>query len=317
MNTSDKNGKQQEFITLRAKGNSYDKVAKKLHISRGTAVNWGHQFESEINDLQKIEREKLYESFKMHKDFINDFHDLFDIIKKDLIRNKKVLQDVSSFKVENYDKIEWTIEELEKTDLSAYQNASDILTGLFKEKEIAVVLNSESQNIKEDGSYANPLLKRAEQLGSLRDKQDIEETVQTFIVRINESIEEFRFYHTMVFAIASLVSAQIKTTIEDAFMLTNSLEFVNMALDKFILYHFYFKRFSKDSPEKHYYIQTENIKVKQEVEIFGNIIKDTAPGELEDSNPTEIIKLVIEEFEKERKGAEKSELPINEEINIL
>ena len=59
--------KQIEFIRLRASGLSYDAISKKLHISKGTAVNWGHELESEIAALKSEGLEELFINYGMVK----------------------------------------------------------------------------------------------------------------------------------------------------------------------------------------------------------------------------------------------------------
>lgn len=46
------NAKQREFITLRADGLSYDKIAAKLKTAKGTLIQWSKLFQDEIEDLK-------------------------------------------------------------------------------------------------------------------------------------------------------------------------------------------------------------------------------------------------------------------------
>lgn len=41
----DKTDKQQQFIELRAKGNSFDNIVKKLKVSKGTLISWSKNFD--------------------------------------------------------------------------------------------------------------------------------------------------------------------------------------------------------------------------------------------------------------------------------
>ena len=55
----------ERFIKLRANGESYDKIAKKLSINRNTAIEWGKQFNKEIANMKSIRLENLIEQFAL------------------------------------------------------------------------------------------------------------------------------------------------------------------------------------------------------------------------------------------------------------
>ena len=48
-----KNDKKDQFVELRAKSNSYDSIAKKIGVSRGTLINWSHDLQLDIKKLSK------------------------------------------------------------------------------------------------------------------------------------------------------------------------------------------------------------------------------------------------------------------------
>ena len=56
------------FIHLRAKGNSYTRIAKELGVSKGTLVNWNTELEAEIAQVRSIELEALQEEFFLLKE---------------------------------------------------------------------------------------------------------------------------------------------------------------------------------------------------------------------------------------------------------
>jgi len=56
------------FIHLRAKGNSYARIAKELGISKGTLVNWNTELQAEITQARSIELEALQEEFFLLKE---------------------------------------------------------------------------------------------------------------------------------------------------------------------------------------------------------------------------------------------------------
>jgi len=55
----------ERFIKLRANGESYDKIAKKLSISRNTAIEWGKKFSKEIANMKSIRLEGLIEQYAL------------------------------------------------------------------------------------------------------------------------------------------------------------------------------------------------------------------------------------------------------------
>lgn len=75
----------ERFITLRAQGYSFDKLAKELGKSKQTLVNWSKEFEEEIANLKSIEIEALNERFflsKQHK--IQAFGEILSKLKTEI-----------------------------------------------------------------------------------------------------------------------------------------------------------------------------------------------------------------------------------------
>lgn len=58
----------QKFITLRAQGYSFDKIARQMKKTKATLVNWAKEFEEEINNLKALELEALYEKHYLLKE---------------------------------------------------------------------------------------------------------------------------------------------------------------------------------------------------------------------------------------------------------
>jgi hypothetical protein len=70
-NETDDIGKEEQksrFIHLRAKGNSYARIAKDLGVSKGTLVNWSAEQETEIAQARNVELEALQEEFFLLKE---------------------------------------------------------------------------------------------------------------------------------------------------------------------------------------------------------------------------------------------------------
>lgn len=62
-----KTDKQQGFIELRAKGNSFDTIAKQLEVSKGTLINWSRDLEDEIQNYSALELDALKEKYLISK----------------------------------------------------------------------------------------------------------------------------------------------------------------------------------------------------------------------------------------------------------
>ena len=58
----------ERFIELRAKGWSYDKIAKELKTAKQTLIDWSKELEEEIANSKALELEALYEKFYLAKE---------------------------------------------------------------------------------------------------------------------------------------------------------------------------------------------------------------------------------------------------------
>lgn len=72
------NSKQMEFITLRADGLSFDKIAKQLKISKATLIQWSKLFEDNIKELQ------FYAMVEIKKSFSHSVKSRYEILLKQL-----------------------------------------------------------------------------------------------------------------------------------------------------------------------------------------------------------------------------------------
>lgn len=72
------NNKQMEFITLRADGLSFDKIAKQLKISKATLIQWSKLFEDNIKELQ------FYAMVEIKKSFSHSVKSRYEILLKQL-----------------------------------------------------------------------------------------------------------------------------------------------------------------------------------------------------------------------------------------
>jgi hypothetical protein len=70
-NETDDLGKEEQkswFIQLRAKGNSFAKIAKELKVSKGTLSNWSQELEEQIAQAKVMELEALQEEYFLLKE---------------------------------------------------------------------------------------------------------------------------------------------------------------------------------------------------------------------------------------------------------
>lgn len=88
----------EKFIELRAKGYSFDKIAKELGRAKQTLIDWSKELEEEIANLKALELEALYEKYYLHKENrLQTFGELLGKIKKEI--EKRNLSDVSTEKL--------------------------------------------------------------------------------------------------------------------------------------------------------------------------------------------------------------------------
>ena len=60
--------KQLQFIEMRAKGNSFDRIAKKLEVNKKTLIEWSKVNHKEIRTLANLEKDALFESYKLNRE---------------------------------------------------------------------------------------------------------------------------------------------------------------------------------------------------------------------------------------------------------
>ena len=97
--------RKEKFIELRAKGWSFDKIAKSLKISKVTLVGWSKEYEEEISNLKALELEALYEKYYLLKEHrISNFGKVLKKVKDEL--DKRNFKDVQTDKlIEIYNKM--------------------------------------------------------------------------------------------------------------------------------------------------------------------------------------------------------------------
>lgn len=88
----------QKFVELRARGYSYDKIAKELGKAKQTLIDWGAELRYEIANLKAVELEELYTKYFMLKENrLQTFGELLAKIKQEAV--KRDLSDLPTEKL--------------------------------------------------------------------------------------------------------------------------------------------------------------------------------------------------------------------------
>ena len=88
----------ERFIELRAKGWSFDKIAKELGKAKQTLIDWGKELQDEIANRKALELEALYESYYlMRENRLQTFGAMITKIKKEV--DRRDLSDVPTDKL--------------------------------------------------------------------------------------------------------------------------------------------------------------------------------------------------------------------------
>jgi len=186
-NEIDDLGKEEQksrFIHLRAKGNSYARIAKELGISKGTLVNWNSELEAEIAHVRNVELEALQEEYYLLKE--GRIRLLGEQLKA--IQAEIGNRDLSKVKTDKLMELQLRyFEELkgeyintgERTKINTKLNSSDI------SKQLQIVLSryrageiDESQ-AKLEQSILQSMLKGIEQVELARKLERLEAVIQS------------------------------------------------------------------------------------------------------------------------------------------
>ena len=88
----------EKFIELRAKGYSFDKIAKELGKAKQTLIDWSKELQEEIGNRKALELETLYEKYYLLKEVrLQTFGEMITKIKTEVERRD--LSDVPTDKL--------------------------------------------------------------------------------------------------------------------------------------------------------------------------------------------------------------------------
>jgi len=73
------------FIELRAKGYSFDKIAKELGKAKQTLLDWSRDLDQEIAQAKALELDSLYESYNLYKEaWLKTLAEILSKLKKEV-----------------------------------------------------------------------------------------------------------------------------------------------------------------------------------------------------------------------------------------
>lgn len=93
-----KEDKRLQFIELRGKGNSFDRIAKELGVSKATLIKWSNELKQEVGNYVAMERDAMLEKYKMTKKHQMELYgERLTSIREEL--SKRKLEDISTEKL--------------------------------------------------------------------------------------------------------------------------------------------------------------------------------------------------------------------------
>lgn len=120
----------ERFIELRAKGWSFDKIAKELGKAKQTLIDWSKELQDEVANRKALELEALYETYYLLKENrLQTFGGLLNKIKDEVL--SRDLSDVPTDKLldlflkYNSQIKEEIVEPIYKSSLEIYEERQD------------------------------------------------------------------------------------------------------------------------------------------------------------------------------------------------
>jgi hypothetical protein len=120
----------ERFIELRAKGWSFDRIAKELGKAKQTLIDWSKELQDEVANRKALELEALYETYYLLKENrLQTFGGLLNKIKDEVL--SRDLSDVPTDKLldlflkYNSQIKEEIVEPIYKTSLEIYEERQD------------------------------------------------------------------------------------------------------------------------------------------------------------------------------------------------
>lgn len=122
----------EKFNQLRAKGFSFDKIAKEISTSKPTLLKWSEEFEGEITNLTYLETEALLEQYQLAK--LHKIEAFSLVLHKALEEFKK--RDFSEVATKDLLSIISSLESKLKIELTSIKYQTDQRQDFFAEEDI-------------------------------------------------------------------------------------------------------------------------------------------------------------------------------------
>ncbi|RKQ17494.1 helix-turn-helix domain-containing protein [Ureibacillus endophyticus] len=125
------NETRQKFIEMRAKGISFDKIAKELKVAKSTLIEWSKTYLTEIENLKAIEMEALQEQFYLTKtERIKLLGEIVERFRKEI--EKRNLSDIPTDKL--FDNLNKTVNQLKQEEVQVtFRGKGNSLEDLLEE----------------------------------------------------------------------------------------------------------------------------------------------------------------------------------------
>ena len=128
-----KEDKRLKFIELRGKGNSFDRIAKELNVSKATLINWSNELKQEVGNYVAMERDAILERYKMTKKHQMELYgEQLTSIREEL--SKRKLDDIPTEKLLNMELR--ILDELKSVDRRIILTATEEDVPFSFEKEV-------------------------------------------------------------------------------------------------------------------------------------------------------------------------------------
>lgn len=117
-----------QFIELKAKGYSLDKISKQLEISKPTLVKLARQYEKEVSNEQYFNYETLLEKFKLSRELKTKY--MVKMLRK--INKELLSRDLSNLEIKDLLKLREQLDNELKSLLNKVRYYTDEKSDLMK-----------------------------------------------------------------------------------------------------------------------------------------------------------------------------------------
>jgi len=133
-----KNLEQKEnFIELRAKGFSFEKISTEINVSKSTLIKWQNEFKKEISNREFLNYQNIIEKHQLLK--TNKVEILSDFLEK--LWKEIQIKDLTKIEIKDLIRIKNDV----ATELNFTTHNIKYRTGEFEEKEVKSLFHNEEE----------------------------------------------------------------------------------------------------------------------------------------------------------------------------